>query len=567
MIALPVSEELRKATLNRRAVSAEHHDSTQQYTKQLNNERGPYGIVGSPRPLASAAPTSLDSQEHVASGDVTPTAQTERSRDVSREPSSAAASGLGHAGGVPASTSYATAAATPTFAQRVAAGARPRNTQQTQVLFPGKETAVLFPSVDGFTVEAYTRAAAALVGGRNIIAASRISHGRICIYLATKAVVDEFLADHGGITITDVFVPARRLKTPAERLVLSNVAPCIPHAVLEAEIARLYAVVSPMSFVSLGIRDPALSHVISFRRQVYVVRNEQDVVPDSFLVAYDGESYRIFASFDDVRCYRCKGHGHLSRRCPTLQADATQAPGTEEFPPLPTQPTPPPPPPASPLPPPASLTPPPPPPPPTAQPHPSDTGHVAPNDTTPAAASTPPQHEAMDTHVGLPTESPTSSRPGSPHRKNMQQDAVASDAGASAPPPPPPSSSATPAANPTPDPATDRFDTLFQPIQVLLDQNPDKFTISFSDFLQFLRDVKSNNKPYEVARKFTDDVPSLIDLLTSSLPHLRSSGDRALRARVDRLATSLSKAAHYLESTGEQFLPLSHTLSVESLVG
>lgn len=149
----------------------------------------------------------------------------------------------------------------------------------------------------------------------------------------------------------------------------------------------------------------------------------------------------------------------------------------------------------------------------------------------------------------------------------MRQDTIASDTGASSPPPPPPSSSTTPAATPTPVQATDHFDTLFAPIQVLLDQNPDKYEISFSDFLQFLRAVKSNNKPYEVARKFTDDIPSLIDLLTSSLPHLHSSGDRALRARVNRLATSLSKAAHYLESTGEEFLPLSHALSVESLVG
>lgn len=145
----------------------------------------------------------------------------------------------------------------------------------------------------------------------------------------------------------------------------------------------------------------------------------------------------------------------------------------------------------------------------------------------------------------------------------MRPEAETPDATAAATLPPPFSS--TPSSTPTP--APDNFETLFAPIQVVLEQNTDKFDLPFSAFLQFLRSVKKSSKPYDVARKFTDDVPRLIDLLALSSPHLHSSGERALKARVDRLAAALSKAATYLESTGEEFLPLSHTLSVESLVG
>lgn len=579
MVALPVSEALRTATLGRRSLSAEELNTVS--THQLNTLRDPSDHGEGPQrqfstpAVTSAAQPGPCPLDHVASCDVAPPAQTDQysnipARDVGDLPRSTAPGGPAIIGGATATApSYAHAAATPSFAQRVAAGARPRNATSrpppTPAFFPGKDTAVLFPSIDGFTVEAYTRAAAALVGPRNVIAASRISHGRLCMYLATKAVVDEFLADHGGITVTDVFVPARRLQTPAERLVLSNVAPCIPHAVLEAEVARLYAVVSPMTFVSLGIRDPTLSHVISFRRQVYVVRNEQDVVPDSFLVNFDGESYRIFASFDDVRCFRCKSHGHLSRRCPTIRTDAPPAAVAQDFPPLITSPqrtpaTPAPTPLSAPLTPtPAAPTPPP------ATPHaeaPSTDAVPDPPSDAAAVASPPDQcPELMDTSVGSPSAPPDGGRSGSPDRKKMRPDVetpVADAAVASLPPPTPIS---------TPSPAPDNFETLFAPIQVFLAQNTDRFDLPFSDFLRFLRSVRRSGKPYDVARTFTDDVPSLIDLLTLSLPHLLSSGERALKARVARLAAALSKAAAYLELTGEEFLPLSHVLSVESLVG
>lgn len=140
----------------------------------------------------------------------------------------------------------------------------------------------------------------------------------------------------------------------------------------------------------------------------------------------------------------------------------------------------------------------------------------------------------------------------------MRHDAETPDADASLPPPPSPSATRTP--------PTDCFDTLFTPVKELIEQSPDKFQLPYCDFLQFLRAVKCNNKPYEVARTFTDDVPTLIDLLTFSLPHLKKSGERALKARIDRLARSLSKTAAYLDSSGEEYSQLSHTLSVESLV-
>lgn len=76
--------------------------------------------------------------------------------------------------------------------------------------------------------------------------------------------------------------------------------------------------------------------------------------------------------------------------------------------------------------------------------------------------------------------------------------------------------------------------------------------------------VKHHDKPYEVARRFTNDVPTLASLLQTSLRHL--SGHRALRTRVERLAANLNRAATHLETLGGDELDKSHSISLESLV-
>lgn len=195
----------------------------------------------------------------------------------------------------------------------------------TQQQFPSKQQAILFSSTDGTKLEEYIFALGSLIGAKNILFSSRISNNRICIYLSSKNAVDKFMSEYGTITINEETLSARRLITPTERLILSNVCPTIPHQNIENELRKLgLNLVSPMSFRKIGVTNPEYSHILSFRRQIYISPPTDMEIPESLLISYDDTSYRIFLSLDGLGCFKCKSHGHIAAHCPTNNTNSSQ---------------------------------------------------------------------------------------------------------------------------------------------------------------------------------------------------------------------------------------------------
>ena len=74
-------------------------------------------------------------------------------------------------------------------------------------------------------------------------------------------------------------------------------------------------IVSQIKPIPLGIKNPALTHVKSFRRQVSILmKSPQDQIPAFFDVSFQRQNYRIFIN-DDVTSFKCKQHGHIQRKC------------------------------------------------------------------------------------------------------------------------------------------------------------------------------------------------------------------------------------------------------------
>lgn len=191
-------------------------------------------------------------------------------------------------------------------------------------VFPKKNQAIVFNAIDGIKLGDYIIALGPIVKSRNIMFASHMSNRRVCIYLSSVSIVDSFINNHAGINIANNFVQARRLISPAKRIIISNVSPCIPHIHLEAILkSNGLKVVSPISFMRVGSVLEEYKHVLSFRRQVYVVLENNDKLPETLLVEFEDEKYRIFLSTDEMRCFKCKAVGHISTNCPqTIQTPA-----------------------------------------------------------------------------------------------------------------------------------------------------------------------------------------------------------------------------------------------------
>lgn len=188
--------------------------------------------------------------------------------------------------------------------------------QQQAPKFPSKNQAILFTTVEGVQLQEYVIALGNIVQPKNILFSSRISNNRICVYLSSEETLDKFMDEHGSIKINNQDVLARRLITPAVRLVMSNVCPTIPHSKLEQELQLLgLKLMSPTTFLRINIANPEYAHVLSFRRQVYITPSDK-TIPESLLINFDNTTYRIFLS-QDMTCYKCKQSGHIASQCNT----------------------------------------------------------------------------------------------------------------------------------------------------------------------------------------------------------------------------------------------------------
>ena len=182
---------------------------------------------------------------------------------------------------------------------------------------PKKDQAIVFNSVEGSKLLDYILAVGPLVGPKNIIFSSRISNNRICIYLNNKTVVEKFINESRPIKINNEILYGRRLVTPSERLVLSNVCPTIPNIILQENLQNLgLNLLSSISYIRINIPDPEYSHILSFRRQVFISPTE-DIIPESILITHEDTQYRIFLSTDSI-CFKCKQSGHIASKCPPL---------------------------------------------------------------------------------------------------------------------------------------------------------------------------------------------------------------------------------------------------------
>lgn len=187
-------------------------------------------------------------------------------------------------------------------------------------IFPKKDQAIVFPLVDDITNEEYINALCDFVQPSKILFSSRMSNGRFCVYLDCVATVDIFLQIHGEIVINGQTIEARRFVNPFKKLIISNVCPIIPHNVIEKELQDKVglALQSPMFFLKAGFTRAETKHILSFRRSIlYEPETDSQFIPDSLLINYDGEDYRIFITTENnLTCFNCKQTGHQARACP-----------------------------------------------------------------------------------------------------------------------------------------------------------------------------------------------------------------------------------------------------------
>ena len=200
------------------------------------------------------------------------------------------------------------------------------NTQRSYAsiaqLPPKKEQAIIIESHDGLTIRDYVLAVSKITDPSNIRYISRISNARICIYLSSTKVAETLTSTHPTIQVNGMELPLRPLLTQNKRIILSNVCPIIPNTLIEQYLLE-YGVkpTSTITCIRAGISEPGFSHILSFRRQLFISPNDYDKLPPSIPITYEGTNYWIYLSSDTPTCFICKEVGHLAKHCKTTATD------------------------------------------------------------------------------------------------------------------------------------------------------------------------------------------------------------------------------------------------------
>ena len=191
----------------------------------------------------------------------------------------------------------------------------------TQVeVCPKKDQSIVLDAIEGITIREYAIAIGTIIGPENISHISRISYGRICLYLSSVEIVNKLVDIHKQVTINEHSIEIRPLISRHKRVIFSNVPALIPSTVLENKLLEYN--VSPKSQITRirsGLTDPGYTHILSFRRQVYVDQDDLKNLPQSMQIVYDKTTYWVYISDEKVTCFLCKEVGHVAKSCKNFE--------------------------------------------------------------------------------------------------------------------------------------------------------------------------------------------------------------------------------------------------------
>ena len=108
---------------------------------------------------------------------------------------------------------------------------------------------------------------------------------------------------HKIITVNNNMLNLRPMLTPAQRVILSNVAPVILNSgfekIFKRDNVKLYSTIP----LKAGMTDSEYAHIFSFRRQAYIDPDDIGQTLSTFLITFEDTSYRIFTSIDSLLCF------------------------------------------------------------------------------------------------------------------------------------------------------------------------------------------------------------------------------------------------------------------------
>uniref|UniRef100_A0A674P4C5 CCHC-type domain-containing protein n=1 Tax=Takifugu rubripes TaxID=31033 RepID=A0A674P4C5_TAKRU len=136
----------------------------------------------------------------------------------------------------------------------------------------------------------------------------------VVVFVDSTDKAEELLV--AGVVVNGELTPVFSL-SPVKKVIVSNVPPFLKNDLLLRELSQHGRVVSPMRLIPLGSKSPLLRHVVSFRRQVSMVLNDnKEELKLALRFRVDEFDYTVYVTTDSLKCFGCWEEGHVIRSCP-----------------------------------------------------------------------------------------------------------------------------------------------------------------------------------------------------------------------------------------------------------
>lgn len=94
--------------------------------------------------------------------------------------------------------------------------------------------------------------------------------------------------------------------------------PFISNDSLEHLLGHYGKILMQIKMIPLGVKNPNLKNVMSFRWQTFMFLNDEFLHLDaSVKLLLSGKDYKIFISTDSIKCFSCGIFGHTRQKCPS----------------------------------------------------------------------------------------------------------------------------------------------------------------------------------------------------------------------------------------------------------